>query len=182
MGTAWVCAQLLQSCLTLCDPKDWDPQGSSFHGILQARILEWFAISSSRASSWPKDQTHICQHLPALQADSLPSEPPGKPGDVQSQMQIREMRGILLNTPRSHSSCFHTLHLSWSVEWSQSTEKCKLLCRCLKRENSVDSELIIHKVRFEETIRRAIDWILELYELPKINTLFFWGMQTQRGG
>ena len=46
----------------------------------------------------------------------------------------------------------------------------------------MDSELIIHKVRFEETIRRAIDWILELYELPKINTLFFWGMQTQRGG
>ena len=37
-----------QSCLTLCDPMDCSPPGSSVHEILQARILEWFAISSSR--------------------------------------------------------------------------------------------------------------------------------------
>jgi len=37
-----------QSCLTLCDPTDCSPPGSSVHGILQARILEWIAISSSR--------------------------------------------------------------------------------------------------------------------------------------
>ena len=41
----------LQSCLSLCDPMDYSPPGSSVHGILQARILEWVAISSSRASS-----------------------------------------------------------------------------------------------------------------------------------
>ena len=39
------------SCLTLCDHMDYSPPGSSVHGILQARILEWVAISSSRGSS-----------------------------------------------------------------------------------------------------------------------------------
>ena len=41
-----MCAKSLHSCLALCDP--WTPPGSSVHGILQARILEWVAISSSR--------------------------------------------------------------------------------------------------------------------------------------
>ena len=50
-------AQLLQSCPTLCDPMDRSPPGSSVHGILQARILEWIAISSSRGSSQPRDRT-----------------------------------------------------------------------------------------------------------------------------
>ena len=42
-------AKLLQSCLTLCDPIDGSPLGSSVPGILQARILEWVAISFSNA-------------------------------------------------------------------------------------------------------------------------------------
>ena len=41
---------LAQSCATLCDPGDGSPPGSSVHGILQARMLEWIAISSSRGS------------------------------------------------------------------------------------------------------------------------------------
>ena len=48
-----------QSCLALCDPMDCSPPGSSVHGILQARILEWVAMRSSRGSSPPRDQTHI---------------------------------------------------------------------------------------------------------------------------
>ena len=40
-----------QPCLTLCDPADYSPPGSSVHGILQARIWEWVAISSSKGSS-----------------------------------------------------------------------------------------------------------------------------------
>ena len=47
------------SCVQLCDPMDYSPPGSSVHGIFQARILEWVAISFSRQSSRPKDQTHI---------------------------------------------------------------------------------------------------------------------------
>ena len=60
-----------QSCLTI----GCSPPGSSVHGIFQARILEWIAIPSSRGSSNPG----IEPRSPALQADSLPSEPPGKP-------------------------------------------------------------------------------------------------------
>ena len=41
-------SEVVQSCLTLCDPVDCSPPGSSIHGILQARILEWVAISFSR--------------------------------------------------------------------------------------------------------------------------------------
>ena len=51
--------QLLQSCLTLCDPMDSSPPGSSVHGILQARILEWFSMTASRGSSQPRDWTWV---------------------------------------------------------------------------------------------------------------------------
>ena len=54
-----VCAKSLQECLTLCDPMDCSPPGSSVHGIFQASILEWIAISSSRGSSQPRAHTHI---------------------------------------------------------------------------------------------------------------------------
>ena len=64
-----------KSCLTLCDSMNCSPPGSSVHGILQARILEWIAISFSRGSSWLRNQTRS----PALQADSLLTELWGKP-------------------------------------------------------------------------------------------------------
>ena len=48
-----------QSCLTLCDPLDCSPPGSSVHGILQERIMEWVAIPFSRGSSWPRVQTRV---------------------------------------------------------------------------------------------------------------------------
>ena len=52
-------AQSLLSCPTLCDPMDCSPPGSSVHGIFQAGILEWVAISSSRGSSHPRGQTCV---------------------------------------------------------------------------------------------------------------------------
>ena len=48
-----------QLCPSLCNPKDCSPPGFSIHGILQARILKWVAISFSRGSSCPRDRTHI---------------------------------------------------------------------------------------------------------------------------
>ena len=54
-----MCDELLQSCLTLCDTMDYSLPGSSVHGILQARILEWLAMPSSRGSSQPRDRTWI---------------------------------------------------------------------------------------------------------------------------
>ena len=46
-------------CPTLCEPMDCSQPGSSVHGILQARILEWVAIPLSRGSSWPRDQIQV---------------------------------------------------------------------------------------------------------------------------
>ena len=65
-----------QSCPILCDPMDSNPPGSSVHGILQARILEGVAISSSRGSSPPGDQTHVAS-VSCIAGDSLPTEPLG---------------------------------------------------------------------------------------------------------
>ena len=52
-------SEVTQSCPTPCDPMDCSPPGSSAHGVLQARILEWVAIPISRASSWPRDRTYV---------------------------------------------------------------------------------------------------------------------------
>ena len=69
-------ALVAQSCLTPCDPMDCSPPGPSVNGILQARILEWVAIPFFRNLPDPG----IEPGSSALQADSLPSEPPRKPG------------------------------------------------------------------------------------------------------
>ena len=64
-----VCACAL-SCLTLCNPADCSPPGSSSHGISHARILEWVAISCSRGSSWPGDPSSLLS--PHWQVHSFP--------------------------------------------------------------------------------------------------------------
>ena len=66
-------SEVAQSCPTFCDPMDCSPPDSSIHGILQARILEWVAISFSRGPSYPG----IEPRSPSLQAVALTSEPPG---------------------------------------------------------------------------------------------------------
>ena len=78
-----------QSFPTLCSPTDCSLLGSSVHGIFQARILKWVAMSSSRRSSRPRDWSHVSSifcisrriqpRSPTLQVDSLPAEPPRKP-------------------------------------------------------------------------------------------------------
>jgi len=73
---------VIQLCLTLCNPMVCSLPGSSVHGVLQARILEWVAIPFSKESSQPKDEPRS----PALQADFfffLPYEAPEEPLDKQ---------------------------------------------------------------------------------------------------
>jgi len=83
-AVSWVLCQALcmhskslQSSWILCGPMNCSLPGSSVHGIFQASILEWVAIPSSRASSWPASPV-----APALQADSLPSEPQAKTSSI----------------------------------------------------------------------------------------------------
>ena len=52
-------SEVAQSCLTLCDPMDCSLLGSFVHGIFQAIVLEWIAISFSRGSSQPRDRTRV---------------------------------------------------------------------------------------------------------------------------
>ena len=64
-----------QSCPTLCGPVDCSLPGFSVHGISQARILQWGAISNSRGSSWPRDQTHVS----CIAGQYFITQPRGKP-------------------------------------------------------------------------------------------------------
>ena len=77
-----MCAESLQLCLTLCNPMDYSPPGSSIHRILQPRILEWVAIPFYRRLNQPRDWADpgIEPRFRGLQAVSLPSELAGKPG------------------------------------------------------------------------------------------------------
>ena len=85
-----------QSCPTLYNIMDCRPPGSCVHGILQVRILQWVAISFSRGSSWPKDWTLVS----TLQADSLPSEPPGKP--LLYLIYLKNMTFFFIDIFQSH--------------------------------------------------------------------------------
>ena len=77
-------SEVTQPCLTVCDPMDCSPPGSSVHEIFQARVLEW-ALPFPSPGDLPNPG--IKPRSPALQADALLSEPPGKPS-------IRYMCGI----------------------------------------------------------------------------------------
>ena len=92
-------AKVSQSCPTLCDPMDY-----TAHGILQARVMEWVAFPFSRdlPNSW------IELRSPALQSDSLPAEPQGKPKNIgvgrlpilQQISQTQELNQGLLHCRR----------------------------------------------------------------------------------
>ena len=70
-------AKLLQSCPTLCDPTDGSPPGSAIPGILQARTLEWVAISFSNAWKWKVKVKSLCPvRLPVTPRTAANQAPP----------------------------------------------------------------------------------------------------------
>ena len=77
LAVLW-CAQPFQSCPTLCSPIDCRPPACSVRGILQARILEWDAMPSSRASSRPRNQSCI-SCVSCISGIFFTTEPPEKP-------------------------------------------------------------------------------------------------------
>ena len=76
-----------QSCPTFCDHMDHSLPGSSVHGVLQVRILEWVAISYSRGSSWPRDRTHV-SCISCIAGRFLTAESWGNPQDGQDTLLI----------------------------------------------------------------------------------------------
>ena len=84
----WVCSLYTHVCqvasvMSISDSLDYTPPGSSVSGILQARILEWVAVSFPRASSQPGDGTRISSS-PALAGGFFTTEPPGKPLEIHT--------------------------------------------------------------------------------------------------
>ena len=78
MWCVCMCAcSVAESCLTLCNLMDCSLPGFSVHGISQARILKWGAISFSRGSSWSRDQTRIFYIIGGFFTTELPGKPQG---------------------------------------------------------------------------------------------------------
>ena len=80
MWQPWNRSEVTQSHLTICNPMDYNPPGSSVHGIFQERILEWVVISFSWGSSQPRDWTQVshfvgrCFYRLSLQGSTIPRE------------------------------------------------------------------------------------------------------------
>ena len=112
------CAQLLQSCPTLCSPMDCSLPGSNVHGILQARILEWVAMPSSRGSSWPRDWIHI-----SVIADGFfTTEPLGKPkiNDLDlPAMQEAWVWSLGQEDPLEKEMASHSSIPAWRLLWTE---------------------------------------------------------------
>ena len=87
--------KVAQSCPTLCDPMDCSPPGSSVHGILQARILEWVVVLCSRRSFLIQELNLRLLSLLHWQAGPLPLVPPGKPS--RSLSGTRSTGTLILN-------------------------------------------------------------------------------------
>ena len=84
-------AKSLQSCPTLCDPIDGSPPGSSVPGILQARILEWIAISFSNAGKWKvKVKLLSCAQLLATPWTAAYQAPPSMGVSRQEYWILRD--------------------------------------------------------------------------------------------
>ena len=93
--TAAAAAKSLQSCPTLCDPRDGSPPGSPVPGILHARTLEWVAISFSNAWKW-KVKVKSLQSCPTLH-DPMDCSPPGS--SIHGIFQARVLEWVPLPSP-----------------------------------------------------------------------------------
>ena len=105
------CCLVAQSC-PLCDPVDCSPPGSSVHGILQARTLEWVAMPSYRGSSQPRDQTCVS----CMAGGFFTSEPPGKP--IPTLFKILHIEApycLRTSSARKLTTSQGSLFRSWSA-------------------------------------------------------------------
>ena len=102
-----MCAKSLQWCWTLGDPMDCSPPGSSGHGILQARMLEWVAMPSSRGSSPPGDRTPGLLISPALAGRFFIASATWEEGGNANKNMALESKVIF----RQQDKYLHTIHI-----------------------------------------------------------------------
>ena len=98
LGYVVIVVLVAKSNLTLCDPLG---QGPSVHGISQARIQEWVAISFSRGSSWTRNQTCIS----CIVSGFFTAEPPGKPRVCGPRAKLKTPFRYLYEKKESASHC-----------------------------------------------------------------------------
>ena len=141
-------AKSLQLCLTLCDPIDGSPPGSLVPGILQARTLEWVAISFSNASKWKvKSESEVAQSCPTL-SDPMDCSPPGSSVHGIFPARVLEWGAIAFSEfgyyllsilywqeLRYYYKCFHSFNPSQSLfashkRWCCLTNSHKWSVRC----------------------------------------------------
>ena len=143
LAAAAAAAKSLQSCPTLCDPIDGSPPGSTVPGILQARTLEWVAISFSNAWKW-KAKVKLLSRLQVLATHGLqptrlfrPWDFPGKSTGVGCHCLLwndfLEHHFVLFAYEKIHSKCHY---LKWSslficISFKSSTKKLALKGRAL---------------------------------------------------
>ena len=89
--------EVAQLCPTLCYPIDYKLRCSSVHGIFQARVFEWVAISFSRGSSHPRDQTQVSHHLSHQ----------GSPMYLKASIKIAQ--GVIVNNPAKDRKLNHSI-------------------------------------------------------------------------
>ena len=97
-------------CLALCDPVDCNLPGFSVHGNSQAGILEWVAISFSRGSSKPMDQTHIS----CIAGGFFTFEPPGKPQTIL-YFNVIKIHSVVCQFKTDRSRHFDISRQVWNI-------------------------------------------------------------------
>ena len=107
---------LAQSCPILCNPSDCSLLGSSVHGILQARILEWVAISFSRESSQPRDWTRLSPIASRFFTIWAPREAPGYPQISSISYRSTDLR--TMSTKVICSLSFMVEPITWASSYS----------------------------------------------------------------
>ena len=135
---------------TLCDSMDHSLPSSSVHGILQARILEWVAMPSSRGSSWPRNQTHALMS-PSLQGGSVPLAPPGKPLQKADHQKIdavelwcwRRLLRVPWTARRSNQSILKKINPEYSLEGLML--KFQYFGQLMWKVNSLEKTLMLEK-------------------------------------
>ena len=124
--------EVTQSCPTLCDPMDCILPGSSVHGIFQARVLEWIAISFSRASSWPRNQIRVSRIAGRRFTVWATREASGKPYYILiiSHLLFPNYTLLMGNSLNSTGFFFH-FHLNPKLHLCPQFE-CKSSFRCTR--------------------------------------------------
>ena len=121
MSAAAAAAKSLQLCPTLCDPIDGSPLGSPVPGILQARTLEWVAISFSNAWKW-KVKVKLLSHVQLL-VDPMDCSPPGSSVHGIFQARVLEWGAIAFSFPDLyHLPKFAQTHVHWVGDTIQSSQ------------------------------------------------------------